>query len=89
MISFVVEVTFKEDFSWEKQKIYYYQFCDFCDFQLKYLYTLLFALNGTTHVKYEKNLCLFLYLFHNTGLNLAQILPQDHTHFEFFFAGFQ
>ena len=28
MISFVVEVTFKEDFSLEKQKIYY-QFCDF------------------------------------------------------------
>ena len=22
-------------------------------------------------------------LFHNTGSNLAQILPQDHTHFDF------
>ena len=27
-------------------------------------------------------------LFYNIGPNLAQILPQDHTHFDFF-AGFQ
>ena len=32
--------------------------------------------------------CLFLYYFHNIGHNLAQILPQDHTWFDFF-AGFQ
>ena len=30
----------------------------------------------------------FLYFFHNLGPNLAQILPQDNTHF-IFFAGFQ
>ena len=30
----------------------------------------------------------FFYFFHNTGLNLGKILPQDHTHFVFF-AGFQ
>ena len=27
---------------------------------------------------------LFLYFFHNIGLNLVQILPQDHTRFDFF-----
>ena len=28
--------------------------------------------------------CLFLYLFHNIGPNLAQIFPQDHTYFGLF-----
>ena len=53
---------------------------------------LLFALKGIPHVKYEKkpidNACFFFYFFHNIGPNLGQILPQDHTHFDFF-AGFQ
>ena len=43
------------------------------------------------HAKYGKNLLIipvFFYFFHNTGLNLGKILPQDHTHFVFF-AGFQ
>ena len=30
----------------------------------------------------------FFYFFHNIGANLAQIFPQDHTHFDIF-AGFQ
>ena len=29
-----------------------------------------------------------IFFFHNIGHNLAQILPQDHTQFDFF-AGFQ
>ena len=36
--------------------------------------------------KYEKNLLImpiFLLFFHSIGPNLAQILPQDHTHFVF------
>ena len=28
--------------------------------------------------------CQFLYFFHNIGSNFAQILPQDHTYFDFF-----
>ena len=28
-------------------------------------------------------------LFHNIGLNFAQTLEQDHTHFAFFVADFQ
>ena len=47
---------------------------------------LLSASKGISHVKYEKKLLImpFLYFFHNIGPNLAQILPQDHTHFTFF-----
>ena len=51
---------------------------------------ILFALKGIPHVKYEKKTIdngLFLYFFHNIGTNLAQILPQDHTHF-YFLPGF-
>ena len=47
----------------------------------------IFALKGILHVKYEKNLLIMLVsliIFHNIGLNLAQILSEDHTHFEFF-----
>ena len=50
------------------------------------LQRLLLALKGNPQVRYEKNfmiLPVFL-LFHNTGHNLAQILPQDHTQFDFF-----
>ena len=32
--------------------------------------------------------CPFLYFFHNIGPNVAQILSQGHTQFDFF-AGFQ
>ena len=41
------------------------------------------------HEKYEKSLYIdnarFLTFFYNIGPNLVQILPQDHTHFVFFF----
>ena len=54
---------------------------------------LLLALKCIPHAKYEKNLLIMpvsLLFFHNIGPNLAQILPQDHTHFIlFFFAVFQ
>ena len=44
------------------------------------------ALKGIPHAKYEKKLSIMpiLYFFHNVGPNLAQILPQDHTQFDFF-----
>ena len=47
----------------------------------------MFALKGILHVKYEENLLIMLVslvFFHNIGPNLAQILPEDHTYFEFF-----
>ena len=48
---------------------------------------LFFALKGIPHVKYEKKTidkAHFFTFFRNTGPTLAQILPQDHTHFDFF-----
>ena len=52
-----------------------------------FLKPLFFASKGIPHVKYEKKnyrQCPFLYFFHIIEPNLAQILPQDHTHFDFF-----
>ena len=47
---------------------------------------LFFAFKGIPLVKYEKKLSIMLIslLFHNIGPNLAQILTEDHTHFDFF-----
>ena len=47
---------------------------------------LFLALKCIPHVKYEKKLLIIpiSLFFHNIGPNLAQILPQDHTHFDFF-----
>ena len=55
-----------------------------------FVQTLFFALKCIPHAKYEKKLliinceCAFLYFFHNIEPNLAQILSQDHIHFDFF-----
>ena len=48
--------------------------------------TTTFLLKIVPHVKYERNLLIMpvSLLFHNIGPNFAQILPQDHTHFDFF-----
>ena len=51
------------------------------------LQPLFFALKGIPPVNYEKkpnDIAVFLYNFHNVGPNLAKILPQNHTHFNFF-----
>ena len=48
---------------------------------------LFFALKGIPNVKYEKKAIdnnHFFTFFHNIWPNLAQILPQGHTHFDFF-----
>ena len=45
------------------------------------------ALKGIPHAKYEKKAidnAHFFIFFHNIGPNLAQILPKDHTQFDFF-----
>ena len=51
------------------------------------LQPLLLALKGNPQVKYAKKpndiACFFRYFCHNIGYNLAQILPQDHTQFDF------
>ena len=52
-----------------------------------FVQSLLFALKGIPYVKYEKKTIdngRFFTFFHNIGPNLAQISPQDHTHFDFF-----
>ena len=47
---------------------------------------LLLALKCFPHAKYEKKLFIMpVSLLQNTGPNLAHILPQEHTHFVFFF----
>ena len=46
-----------------------------------------FPLKGIPHVKYEKNLLIMpvsLLFSQHWGPNLAQILPQDHIHFDLF-----
>ena len=50
------------------------------------LQPLLLALKSNPQVKHEKTLMILLVslLFHNIGHNLAQILPQGHTQFDFF-----
>ena len=51
------------------------------------LQPLFFALKGNPQVKYEKktnDIASFFTFFDNIGHNLAQILPQDHTQFDFF-----
>ena len=46
---------------------------------------LLPALKCVPHAKYEKKLFVMsVSLLQNTGTNLVQILPQEHTHFAFF-----
>ena len=78
--------------SLERQKWYYYQFCDFRHFKLYPIAlnfysgvcaTTSFCFKSIHHVQYQKTIdtaCFFI-CFHNIELNLAHILPQDHTHF--------
>ena len=47
-------------------------------------FKLLFALKGTSHVKYEKTLLIMNVSIPFFWPNLAQILLQDPTHFDFF-----
>ena len=57
-------------------------------FSLSDFTTMLFALKGILQVNYEKNLMILpvslLSSQYNTGQNLTQILPQNHTQFDFF-----